>query len=424
MAQLTFFPDSLPTRHVPTNITSNRHPIHRWSNFIAGFSPEFVNWCIQENRINGQEGRLLDPFAGLSTSLVQANSEGIRSVGFEPHPFFFDLSSTKINPPSRFELDAIEEMIGAISPFQGNLSEIWGPNALKFLSKLVPNDDLCLLANAVILEDQVPVSNRLLYRLVISRVLGLAASSSTDGIYKAPTTLKRSIPYRAGASDVCREIREDIEREPSFRGASLYQHSSEKMPELANESCSICVTSPPYLNNFDFAEMTRMELYFWRYASSWGEITEKVRRKLLVNTTTAPSDLKNDQESSADRLMRSFRAELAPLVAALHERQKLHAGKKDYWKLVYPYFSKMQTILLEIRRVLRAGSPLHIVIGDAALYGVHIRMDTLIAHLLGGTGFEVHSIETLRTRGDRWILAKRKGSGNPLGEFHIYARRI
>ena len=30
----------------PTNLTTHRHPVDRWFNFIAGFSPEFVSSCI------------------------------------------------------------------------------------------------------------------------------------------------------------------------------------------------------------------------------------------------------------------------------------------------------------------------------------------------------------------------------------------
>jgi len=35
------------------------------------------------------------------------------------------------------------------------------------------------------------------------------------------------------------------------------------MQAVAADSGSLIVTSPPYLNNFDFAEMARMYLYFW-----------------------------------------------------------------------------------------------------------------------------------------------------------------
>src|SRR5207249_720358 len=77
---------------------------------------------------------------------------------------------------------------------------------------------------------------------------------------------------------------------------SLHEQSSEDMRIIPSDSVSIVVTSPPYLNNFDFAEMTRMYLYFWGMATTWGEITDKVRSKLVVNTTTALKGHKNRQQ--------------------------------------------------------------------------------------------------------------------------------
>jgi DNA modification methylase len=91
MRQLRLFEYEPSKEKLPTNLTTNRHPIHRWFNFIAGFSPEFVSSCIQESGLTADE-MLIDPFSGLSTSLVQANFHGICSVGFEAHPFFYDIS--------------------------------------------------------------------------------------------------------------------------------------------------------------------------------------------------------------------------------------------------------------------------------------------------------------------------------------------
>ena len=97
MRQLKLFEYESPREKLPTNLTTNRHPIHRWFNFIAGFSPEFVTWCIKETNLKASDV-LIDPFSGLSTSLVQANIQGISSVGFEAHPFFYDISLAKLFP--------------------------------------------------------------------------------------------------------------------------------------------------------------------------------------------------------------------------------------------------------------------------------------------------------------------------------------
>lgn len=426
MRQLELFPAAPSPRKLPTNLTTRRHPVHRWFNFIAGFSPEFVTRCICESGL-GTNGRLIDPFAGLSTALVQANFEGVSSVGFETHPFFYDISLAKLFPPTRrAQVDRIESIAQSIEPYAEDLTHVWTTQAVAFLLKLVPESDLRLLASALLAEGKVAQSDKPLYRLAISRVLELAATSQTDGIYKAPTTSKGSVSYRPALEKVCSEIREDID--PIVKGfrphATLFSMSSEAMTVLDDETCSLCVTSPPYLNNFDYAEMTRMEFYFWRYAGSWREITERVRRRLIVNTTTAPTDLKRAQDRFSETLSRSIRALLEPLVEALRDQRRIRPGKKDYDLLVYPYFAQMQTVFRELRRVLKPDSPFHLLVADAALYGVHIETDKLLARLMEESGFEVLDIERMRTRGDRWVLEKRQGAKRPLGEFHVHARRI
>jgi DNA modification methylase len=425
MNQLTFFNDTLPKQKLPTNLTTRNHAVHRWFNFIAGFSPEFVSQCIEESRVNATDGVLIDPFAGMSTALVQANMDGVQSVGYEPHPFFYDISKAKIHLTDTECVSEIQQVCESLGLFQNDLSSVWSTDALKFLMKLVPESELRILASALQVEPLLPVQNRPMFRLVVSRLLEHTAQSQTDGIYKAPTSAKRSRGFAESVSPVCNEIREDLNAVSNFcrDRATLYAKSSELMTELGDGSCSICVTSPPYLNNFDFAEMTRMELYFWKYAGSWGEITERVRRKLIVNTTTAPADLKRRQDDFRNTLSSDLVAELVPVVTELRSRKKERAGKKDYDLLVYPYFAQMQRVIAELARVLLPDAPLHLLVADAALYGVHIHTERFLAMIMRQKGFDVVAVERLRSRGERWILEKREGSSTPLGEFHIYARR-
>src|SRR5262245_54798597 len=52
---------------LPTNTTTHQHPIHRWFNFIAGFSPEFVHECCEGVTSRDHLATILDPFAGCAT---------------------------------------------------------------------------------------------------------------------------------------------------------------------------------------------------------------------------------------------------------------------------------------------------------------------------------------------------------------------
>jgi DNA modification methylase len=62
------------------------------------------------------------------------------------------------------------------------------------------------------------------------------------------------------------------------------------------ESVDLAVTSPPYLNNYDYADRTRLEMYFFGWAKSWRDITAQVRDKLIISATTQirRSDFRED----------------------------------------------------------------------------------------------------------------------------------
>ncbi len=435
MVQLNLFdlqkeliqPTRLPSKqNLSTNQLTNNYPIHRWYNFIAGFSPEFVNYCIKAAELNCNDV-IIYSFSGLATTLVEANFHNIFSIGFEAHPFFYDISKAKLFPPSNIqEITNLENKLLSIKPHIGSLKEIWSEDALTFLTKIIPTDNLAFLVNTLEIENTLIQENKSLFRLIVSKVLEYTSLAQTDGIYKAPTSLKKSISFEKAVSSVCRQIYEDVENlNPNFISkAKINFASSENMTGIENESCSICITSPPYLNNFDFAEMTRMELYFWRYAGSWREITEKVRRRLIVNTTTAPIDLKRNQVFFSSAFSEEFRIKyLNPLVDNLVNERKNRPGKKDYNLLIYPYFAQMQNVIRELHRVLRHHSNLHMIVSDSALYGVYIPAQEILSQLMIENGFEIINLENLRKRGERWILQKRKGS-NKLGEYHIHAKRI
>src|SRR5438045_9498011 len=92
-------PRKVAAVRLPTNTTTHQHPVHRWFNFIAGFSPEFVHKCCEA--VTSQEHLLifLDPFAGCATGPLVACQRGMRAIGYEPHPFFFRIATAKLAGP-------------------------------------------------------------------------------------------------------------------------------------------------------------------------------------------------------------------------------------------------------------------------------------------------------------------------------------
>jgi len=71
---------SIKVDRLPTNSTTRHHPFHRWFNFLAGFSPEYVD-LICNNMPDEKNKVFLDPFSGCGTSLIQAYNNGFEVIG-------------------------------------------------------------------------------------------------------------------------------------------------------------------------------------------------------------------------------------------------------------------------------------------------------------------------------------------------------
>ncbi len=97
-----------------------------------------------------------------------------------------------------------------------------------------------------------------------------------------------------------------------------------------------------------------MELYFWGYASSWREITNKVRSVLIPNTTTIPIEIKRNHQLYAKQLSSEFIESVRPVINELKIRKNQKAGKKEYYSLVFPYFAEIKKVFIECFRLLKS----------------------------------------------------------------------
>ena len=412
-------------KRLPTNTTTRNHAVHRWFNSITGFSPEFVQASVRiEGKALTDKIWLLDPFSGCGTAPLAARLLGMSAVAYEPHPFFALISEAKANSPSYWDdLPVIYKLLmqGILRKDAHGLAISASVSA--FLSKMFREDELSALFSARQELEENGLTNHPLAVLILSRILDYCCFAATDGIYKAPSSSKRALTPIAALEKVFDKLVEDkVEAQLEGGLVQIYDKSSEKMDELDDNSIDVVVTSPPYLNNFDFAEMTRMYLYFWGFASSWGEITDRVRSQLIVNTTTALKGHKERQEAYRNTLPNKVRIAADLAVKSLSNRRKTKAGRKEYNLLVYPYLSQIQNVLRETKRVLKPSASFHMMVSDAALYGIHLPVPQWLAQIMAEHGFLDVQCDMVRARGDRWILDKREGSPQGLGEYYVFGR--
>lgn len=402
---------------------SLRAPIHNWFTYPAGFSYKAVESSLRRHKI--EQGQVIyDPFMGSGTTNLVAKKLAINSYGVEAHPFVFRITKTKMNwDINREELaHALREIESQAKKFkQGfngtDIGSFLGNEFPELVLKCYEDNtllDLFFIRNAILQGDFSEGVKDLLF-VGLTSILRQVSTAATGWPYIAPNKQKTTSLNKNAVYEFSRQMRKmanDIQAtaddaNPNFRDSyhHIYNADSRYTQDLIpNAYIDHVFTSPPYLNNFDYADRTRLELYFWGEAKSWGDISETIRTKLITSATTQISrddpryHLSTDLQEACPDVF-DF---LKMAVTQLGQIRLTRGGKKSYDHLVSGYFNDIFQIVKEVYRVLKPSTKAVFVLGDSAPYGVHIPTDDLIGKIGLGVGFSDYRIDVLRERGGKW----------------------
>jgi len=395
---------------------SMRAPIHGWFTYPAGYSYRLVEVKIEEAGLMG-DSLVLDPFLGSGTTSVAAKALGVQSIGYEAHPFVSQIAKAKLN--WSLDTDRLRERVGAFAEFASRelvrrAASIDLDQFPELLPKCYSDGTLRQLGALwnIVQESDLSEDELLFFKVAMTNVLRVVSSAGTGWPYIAPTKFAEKKVERPALPNLLKRLDQmildlDFVKNSSRGNAEsrLVQGDSRRMTEVLDESVDLVVTSPPYLNNFDYADRTRLEMYFFGEADSWGEITEKVRSQLIVaattqvNSSSVPSGFLIDE---IEQVAPALYKELLETVHLLGKTKRVKKGKKNYDWMVAGYFNDIYRVLSECSRAVKPGGVMHWVLGDSAPYGHHIPTEKFIGDLALGLGFSDYSIEVLRRRGEKW----------------------
>jgi DNA modification methylase len=382
-------------------------PIHRWFRFPAGFSAELAELFLK--LFSSKNSVVLDPFTGCGTTNVVAKALGLPSIGIERHPLLAWIARVKTRDYNLNELHtAIENLLEKVRKEIETLDESRFDIDMKpeLLHKCYPRRVLCeLYAVKECVESIYKDELRDLFMLALICILRKVTSVEVGWPYILPKS-KRRMPqpvYDALKEQLVMMWKDLKQVNYTNARVDIYEADARDLSFIDSNSIDVAFTSPPYLNNYDYADRTRLELYFLGWASTWREITEKIRSKLIVSCSHQAKEVGLKEGLMPDSEMDSeVRENLIQASKQLRAIKRERGGKKDYDIMIVAYFNDMLKTMREMYRVLREGAYYGMVVGDSAPYGVYIATDEYLAKIGRGVGFRDAKIFILRGRGSKW----------------------
>jgi hypothetical protein len=171
---------------------------------------------------------------------------------------------------------------------------------------------------------------------------------------------------------------------------------------IPDGSAAACVASPPYLNNFDYADATRLELYFWGEITSWRDMCTNVRAGMITATTQQSSVGASRQALDVLASMGEVGKQVRELTDQLTRERTARTRGKEYDRVLPDYFVGISQVLTHLWQALAPGARCVWLVGDSAPYGVYVDTPRLIGELAERAGFHVVDDVVLRERGRRW----------------------
>ena len=419
MTQLSL-PISAPPRKVgrnSTTFTDNMSlPVHRWFRYSAGFSAEWVARVIESSDAQ----HVLDPYGGSGTTVLAAEQCGVDSIGTDIHPFVTRVARAKL----QWRLDP-DELVrrGDQVRLVAERRTDWQPPDSPLIAKCFPDAealaDLTFLRDAVEALRQGDGYDEMLWLAIVSIIRACSPAGTAQWQYVLPNKTKSRVaePYSAFEQRVALfadDMRSMTEYSESPQGKIL-ETDARTLEGVEDNWADLVVTSPPYANNYDYADATRLEQTFLGEISGWGEL-RPLRKKLLKSATQNVSGW-DPAEALDSPLLEPVIQELQPVFDELQKVKATKGGKKAYDVMIAGYFFDSAQNLHALRRVCAAGAKVCYVVGDSAPYGVHVPVEKWLGELALAAGFRSWTFEKVRDRNTKWKNRKHR---HPLQEGRLW----
>jgi DNA modification methylase len=366
---------------------------HRWYFVKEGFSPKLVEQAIATDGVCPGEC-LLDPFSGGGTSALAAVMHGLRFTGFEVNPFLRFLSRTKIQKGSelrlrRAALTVLRRLERPVdSPLEGFSTFTKGNRWNRWL---FPTSVLRSFESGRRATAEMPHSEGSLLRLALIGAAMDCCNAVRDG-----KCLRYPKKWESGESTVddlstrfkirTDMIATDLTLTPLVGAeATLLEGDARQLIKKTKNKFRICITSPPYLNSFDYSDVYRPELFLGNFVGSTKALM-KVRLKTVRSHV---------QAQWRNPTVHEFGVLYERAIRAIRDRAS-QLWDQRLPMMIQAYFEDLQGVLRGLRRRAQNNASVWLVVSTSAYAGVEVPVDLILAEIAQQQGWFLREVGVLR----------------------------
>ncbi len=404
---------------LPSGATTGEHskglPRHRWFAVKESFSPQLVDVAI-EHELGSDRGLVIDPFCGGGTVPVAAAMDGLDGVGIEVNPFLAFVADVKL---SRASSDGIRAMLPEV--LEGIRRGAASPLEDYSTFTRARGREQAGLFNVEVLRafeggwrgtfnGSIEVAKVL--RLGLIRAASWNSNATRDGkaLRYRQTRLDAKFSektFEESFSDVMEEMLSDLTVGSDLSGTGrIYRGDCrQRLSGLSREQFDLCVTSPPYLNSFDYTDVYRPELFLGKFLGSSEEL-RRLRYRTLRSHVQA-----NWQKPRSEDFGELFRESWTAISG-----QSESLWDKRIPLMLQAYFEDMRTVLEKLRELAKPNACIWLVVSTSAYAGVEVPVDHILGQVGAQVGWrlrEIVVIRSLRSSGQHWSVVGSSVASSP-----------
>jgi hypothetical protein len=335
---------------------------HSWYNFVLGYSDRFVGRFVSEFDIN-DTSRVLDPFCGTGTTLVECVRRGVSSIGIDASPFSCFVSRVKTHRP--YHVGKIAQTFHKVQQSYEKAcsdGDAWKADPTYVYVKESGMLDRgwisfrplkrAIVIKRLIAEYAPDSPTRNLLWLCLSSLMATTIGNMRFGpeIYRGPE--KRDVDPIPHLKRVVREAIADIAFAGGYMPGAVRilrgdaRACSTVLNKAGEDSVDYIITSPPYPTEHDYTRNTRLELALLEFVSSSKELRSIKDLMIRSNTKNLFATDEDHLEVSDNRRLKLLSGRIA----------KAGKGKTSGFARLYMFTPKEELpgrMVQALRHVLR-----------------------------------------------------------------------